>query len=407
MHSEHSEIEQTRGETNQLSKFCLTEIDRQLKNIEKFFVAFKNNPKDDQLLLNMLNTTQTIEDFAMVYGYGGVELLACNLSSAIASIASRNKTISEDFLDKLDIAIDAMRSMSGIDDEQKIDSIVNKTIAKIKGEDIQPPPSDKNHDEKVKDGTTEDELNFHDDLNAFDEFSEPEGQVQFSEPAQSFEPSKPVFDIKESDSLIDLIAKIEKNNEITNHTTLAQSQLSEAALKVQGNQVKEIEQVFNDIFIEETVENLNFLVDAIEMVNSGESLGESIMRIKEACSSLKDSASCFNIKSVQNILSLLSQLVRDKLTFNKKPSSQVLAAILQAEKAIRNYVKSRDNNFDQAIATLNSAIKSNDDTPPTPPQEEKIQIVNDFSATEDFKKRKVKVVFDKDDMDRRWISKFK
>ena len=97
MNDEYYENLHIKEDKIQLNKYCLTEIEKNLINIESLLDDYKTNQNNDEPLLKILNTCQIIEDLAMVYGYEGVETLACNLIAAVVSIVEKDHKISNDF----------------------------------------------------------------------------------------------------------------------------------------------------------------------------------------------------------------------------------------------------------------------------------------------------------------------
>jgi chemotaxis protein histidine kinase CheA len=175
----------------------------------------------------------------------------------------------------------------------------------------------------------------------------------------------------------------------------------------------EIEKVFNTIFVEETKENLKFLRDALESINSDSTPGEAVMRIKEACSSLKDSAASFNIVDVRDMFEKLHKITDKHLNFNRAPTSEVLDIIQDATDLLSKYIENQNLNLDPMNQKLryfmtNSETISEKVEPDLKDREEEINVIDELQTfPKPKKKKKVKVKFNDDDENVRWISKFK
>jgi len=387
---------QTNGE--QLNKYCLQQISINLQKIESCLSEYKHNPEDTQSIIKIISLCDIIEDFAIVYGYDGVENLAFKINEAVATILTGKKAFSQLLFDKLQIAIHTIRSLSGIEDDKKVQSIMKTAFQDIKH------PGEKSFDDIAH-------------INSQLHSLPPEISTQTkTAPAASVVKEKTKFDIKEMNSINNLVQLLNKNMQSAKDEPIKHPKISIILAGEESKKAKEIEKVFNNIFIEETIENIENLNKSIISVKEGKSFGEGIMRIKEACGSLKEAANCFKVMDVQEPLDYLNQVAKVKLTFNKKPASEVLAIISKAGQALRQYIEQGDKNFNNLNNELKNilALPDDEDVPAvvaTPPESHsdtpEITVINDVQLNQGtIQKKKVKVIMNDTD-DRRWISKFK
>ncbi len=373
-----------------LNKYCLNEIDNNLKYIQFCLDESKADKNADNSLGKILDSCQTIEDLAMIYGYQGIENLAANINAAVTSIVKGERHVSEIFINKLGIAVQGIRSMTGVDDDNLVKSIVSSTISKIVNSDSQASAVE------MKTASTKNSIHVNRE-------SKPEKSTPKKDEPRS------VFKIQEANTIQTLIDLIEKNRKKEDPQT-DENQIDLSAEQLNNG---EIEKVFNTIFVEETQENLKFLREALDAINSNSAPGEAIMRIKEACSSLKDSAASFSIIDVRDTFEKLHRITNRHLNFNSPPSSQVIGLIQDATNLLSDYLQNQDINLDpinqklKHFLTKNNAVSNNTDH--LHKQEvETIKVIDELQTFPKPKtKKKVKVKFNDDDVNVRWISKFK
>ncbi|MBN2010593.1 hypothetical protein JW960_14700 [candidate division KSB1 bacterium] len=325
-------------QTTRMNKQCLKEIERHLHNIETKLKGYQDK-QNSKLFHDILENLQVIEDLAMVYGYDGMETLAFHLTNAIQSRIKVQNKIPNTELPRLSLIVKAMRNMYGEEDDKKIFAIVKRAIDEIQeakpDEAVASEPVAKRPEPKI------------------------EQTVQSANPAKGAK--RPLFDIREARSIRKLIHKIETNNrELPDNPNVRSEQVKTIdQSNDNGRDInQEIEQVFNEVFVEETLESLFYLEEYLQMAREGKSLGESIMHIKDAWSSLADSANCFQVGELQTPLSMLNKLAREKLDFTEQPPVDLLDLMDDAEKMIRSYVK--DENRDHDFASLIDRIRDLD-----------------------------------------------
>ncbi|MBD3288630.1 hypothetical protein GF337_07510 [candidate division KSB1 bacterium] len=380
-------------EKSSLNKYCLNEIDNNLKYIEFCIEECKSKDGVDKSLVKLLNSCQTIEDLAMIYGYQGVENLAANINSAVSSIVEGKRKITAAFLDKLAIALEGIRSMSGIDDEMLVSSIVNSTTDRILNRNTQIAPIEKKEKERLTRKSNK----------------KKKKPLQVKQPQKKAE-QQSRFEIKEANTIQSLIDLIEKNRKSeSNSANDAQPEEKEKEKLNNG----EIEKVFNTIFLEETHENLSFLQEALEAIGSDSAPGESIMRIKEACGSLKDSAASFNVTDVRETLDRLHRISSKHLNFTESPSAEAINLIRDTHEFLSGYIKNQGMNPDKINQKLDEflAKKSSENAYSNHSNEQDVDEIRVVDELQTFpkpkKKKKVKVIFNEEEDNIRRITKFK
>lgn len=467
------------AQRKEFNTYCLAEIENNLSTIENLIPDESVPELDCSVVGTIMECAEQMEDLAMVYGYPGIESLAFNLASAMANFTQEKKHIPDDIGLRVKIAVGAIREIVRIDDESEeeklIQEIMQTMVSSENTESFQeekhpvaedPPPAPKEKTPPIPAEFAELEL-FADD--------EPEEiRTKSGEPHVESK-SSPQFEIKELDSLMKLVEEIENNkrqaeqssisenptqpapeqpsvsNEsIDNHSNSnpelehkpdeATPQSSEegdisfdlnlsnlAEKKSQREtQAREIEQVFNDIFKEETIENLDFLREALQKTRDEQTLGEAIMRIKESCGGLRDAANSFHVNDAMPTMALLDKLAKEQLSFNQVPDEDVLKAIIIAEKQIRSYIdqgKPQNFNFKPLDKILKNVLDSisekttstgfdqlldkNFDLEGTIKVVEEEKLLGKNTEPKKEEKKKVKVIFNEEDDRGRWMNKFK
>ncbi len=116
-------------------------------------------------------------------------------------------------------------------------------------------------------------------------------------------------------------------------------------------QIQDFDTLLNDIFISESLESLDYLQSYIQLARNGDSIGEAVMHIKDAWTSLHDTAGYFEVEQIQTALSMLHRISREQLHYNEQPPDDVLDVMDDAERLIRQYL---ENN--QAYPDLSGLI---------------------------------------------------
>ncbi|MFZ5515088.1 MAG: hypothetical protein ACOY90_00515 [Candidatus Zhuqueibacterota bacterium] len=464
----------TETQRREFNAYCLEEIESNLKSIEQLIPEQNVQELDGAMVGAILECAENMEDLAMVYGYPGIESLAFNLASAMANFTHEQNSMPEDIGLRVHIALKAIRQMVRIDndvEEEKLIREITQTMHPSQAVEIMPDKTPIQSADEPKPPASEKtpplpaefaELEFLADDTSDDDI------IPATIPPQEIK-QPPQFEIKELDSLMKLVEEIENHKKLvsqapepmqnqepvlseTPEPAVAESpeeametapvavqtdspanhlidvDLSQLAQKKsqRESQAKEIEQVFNDIFREETIENLDFLKQSLQKVKDEQSPGEAIMRIKESCSGLRDAANCFHVKDVQPSLTLLDKLAKERLSYNQTPDESVFNALTSAEQHIRNYMeqgKPQDFNFQPLNDLLNNILESHQHTVITAGFDQLLDknfdIENTIKVVEEEKllgnvpppapetKKKVKVVFSPEDERGRWMSKFK
>lgn len=472
---------QSVAKRKEFNKYCLSEIENNLATIESLIPDGTTQELDSSVVGTIMECAEQVEDLAMVYGYPGVESLAFNLATAMANFTHKKNLMPDDLGMRLQIAVNAIRQIVRTDDEFEEEKLIHEIMQTMQSSDSageeqkqdvpevteDPPPPPKEKTPPIPAEFAELELLANDDP---DETQSP------PQKAEQDSKTTPQFEIKELDSLMKLVEEIENNKKETQKPTPAEPEsessknqsgtnahqnqnstkasvenrqaesqepiqsneneensfnlnLSELAEKKsqRQDQAKEIEQVFNDIFKEETIENLDFLLQALQKTQDEKTLGEAIMRIKEACGGLRDVANCFQVKDAMKTMSLLDKLAKERLSFNQVPDDNVIKAIIIAEQQVRSFIeKGKPKNFD--FNPLNNILKNtleseadketstgfdqlldkNFDLEGTIKvvEEEKL-LGHEPEPKPKKKKKKVKVIFNDDDDRGRWMNKFK
>jgi len=466
--------EKTEAQRREFNAYCLEEIESNLKNIEHLIPEETVQELDGARVGAILECAENMEDLAMVYGYPGIESLAFNLASAMANFTHEQNSMPEDIGLRVHIALKAIRQMVRVDNDVEEERLIREILQTMhpsqtaenisevtpiqSADEPKPPASEKTPPLPAEFA----ELEFVADDTADDDV------VPLIVPPQELK-QNPQFEIKELDSLMKLVEEIENHKKLESQTPVSmqdeepahsdaqelavadslQETMEAAPVAIQSdsptnppidvdlsqlaqkksqreNQAKEIEQVFNDIFREETIENLDFLKQSLQKVKDEQSLGEAIMRIKESCSGLRDAANCFHVKDAQPSLALLDKLAKDRLSFNQAPDESILNALTSAEQHIRNYIeqgKPLNFNFEPLNDSLKNILDSpqhavitagfdqlldkNFDIESTIKVVEEEKILGNMPSPAPETKKKVKVVFSPDDERGRWMTKFK
>jgi hypothetical protein len=349
-------------DVHQFQYYFVDEVEKKLDAIETSIKDSSSEESNREIINKILNSCEAIEDLASVYGYEGIEALSRNLSIKMKTLLGSKKNISPQITENIIKILITIHQLIDTDEGESVNQLISQALEQIVESDMTPETARIAVKQSQQKSTPP-------------KIKQPKLSVEDSTP-QVIKIVKPLFDIKEADSIMDLIQLIEDNNRknekssVASATLMSQQPVSEKA--------KAIEQIFNDIFVEETKENLDFIKKYVELAKQGVALGETIMRLKEACSSLKDTAHSFNLKEVQDSLNLLNQVAKNRLNFNAPPDSTVLDTIKETEYLVRNYIDQKEADFSH----INEKLKLILSLPDTYEGDDAIDLSTDDSSDE-------------------------